>query len=81
VVLDKGLLRALTLAAYTDPRRHVDFRLAGPRGATSVVSRWTRDAVTTPTEARRREDITAWLGALDRLDLVSLAAQWERARA
>ncbi len=78
VVLEKPLLRALTLAVYTDPRRHVDFRLAGPRGATSIFARWTRDAVATPSEARRREDVTAWIGAVDRLDLTGLAAQWTR---
>jgi hypothetical protein len=78
VVLDKPLLRALTLAAYTDPRRHVDFRLAGSRGATSVATRWARETLNAPSDARRREDAAAWIAAIDRLDLVGLAAQWER---
>jgi len=78
VVLEKPLLRALTLAAYTDPRRQVDFRLAGPRGASSVARRWTRDTVTTPSEARRRDDAASWIAAIDRLGLVSLVAQWAR---
>jgi hypothetical protein len=77
VLLPKSLLRAVTLAAYTDPRRRVDFRLAGPRGATGLLSRWTRDAVSSPSEARRREEVAAWLDALDRLDLAALAAEWE----
>ena len=76
VLLDKGLLRALTLAAYTDPRRRVDFRFAGSRGATAVLARWTRDAASAPSEARRRHDADDWVNAVDRLDLPALAAEW-----
>ncbi len=76
VVLDKPLLRALTLAAYTDPRRRVDFRLAGSRGATGVLARWSRDAASPPSESRRRDNAEAWVSAVDRLDLASLAAAW-----
>jgi hypothetical protein len=78
ITLDKGLLRALTLAVYTDPRRHADFRLAGRKGATGVLARWSRDTMATPSEARRRDDATAWIDAIDRLDLAVLAAAWER---
>jgi hypothetical protein len=78
VELDKGLLRALTLAVYTDPRRRADFRLAGRKGATGVLSRWSRDTVATPSEARRRDDATAWIDAIGRLDLPALATAWER---
>ena len=79
VVLDKSMLRALTLAAYTDPRRRVDFRFAGSRGATAVLA---------PLEPRRRVDAerrragattpTAWVDAVDRLDLAALADEWRR---
>jgi hypothetical protein len=78
MTLDKGLLRALTLAVYTDPRRRADFRLAGSRGATSVLGRWSRDTMATPSEARRRADAIAWIDAIDRLDLIALATEWER---
>jgi hypothetical protein len=80
VVLDKATLRALTLAAYTDPRRRVDFRFAGTRGAAAVLGRWSRDTASTPSESRRRDDIDAWVGAIDRLDLATLADEWRRAR-
>jgi hypothetical protein len=78
VALDKGLLRALTLAVYTDPRRRADFRLAGGKGATGVLTRWTRDTVATQGEARRDDEVRAWLDAIDRLDLTALAIAWER---
>jgi hypothetical protein len=78
VVLDKPLLRALTLAAYTDPRRRVDFRFAGSRGATAVLARWSRDTASAPTDARRRNDADDWVNAVDRLDLAALAAAWDR---
>jgi hypothetical protein len=32
----------------------------------------------TPSEARRRADATAWIDAIDRLELITLAAAWER---
>jgi hypothetical protein len=76
VVLDKAALRALTLATYTDPRRRVDFRFAGARGATAVLARWSRDTASTPSESRRRDDIDAWIDAIDRLDLAVLADEW-----
>ncbi|MGZ4688179.1 MAG: hypothetical protein ACXVJW_03945 [Acidimicrobiia bacterium] len=76
VALDKPMLRALTLAAYTDPRRKVDFRLVGTRGATAVFARWSRDAASSKRDARRRDDAEAWVGAVDRLDLDELADQW-----
>jgi hypothetical protein len=78
LVLDKGLLRALTLAVYTDPRRRADFRFEGGKGATGVLARWSRDAVATPGEARRNDEVHAWLDAIDRLDLTVLAIAWER---
>lgn len=76
VTLDKAALRALTLAVYTDPRRRIDFRFAGSRGATAVLARWTRDTASTPSEPRRRDDVGAWIGAIDRLDLAALADEW-----
>jgi len=76
VELDKSMLRALTLAIYTDPRRRVDFRFAGSRGATAVLARWSRDAASSPRESRRRDDIETWVNAVDRLDLGALAAEW-----
>ena len=79
VVLDKAALRALTLATYTDPRRRVDFRFAGTRGATAVLARWSRDTASTPSDARRRDDIDAWIDAIDRLDLAALADEWRPA--
>jgi len=80
VALDKAALRAVTLAAYTDPRRRVDFRFAGSRGATAVLSRWSRDTASAPSESRRRDDIDAWIGAIDRLDLAALATEWRLER-
>lgn len=78
LVLDRSLLRALTLAVYTDPRRRADFRLAGRKGAASVLARWSRDTVNTPTEARRNDEARLWVDAIDRLDLTALADAWQR---
>ena len=78
VDVDKRMLRALTLAAYTDPRRRADFRFAGSRGATAVLSRWSRDAASRPSETRRRDDAEAWVDAIERLDLAALADQWRQ---
>jgi hypothetical protein len=79
VVLDKAALRALTLATYTDPRRRVDFRFAGSRGATTVLARWSRDTASTPSDSRRRDDVDAWIAAIDRLDLAALDEEWRLA--
>jgi hypothetical protein len=78
VFLDPATLRAVTLAVYTDPRRHVDFRLAGPRGLSAIATRWSRDAAVTPSEARRRDDVEAWVLAIERLDLVDVARRAPR---
>jgi hypothetical protein len=78
VVLDKGLLRALTLAVYTDPRRRVDFRFAGTRGAAAALGRWSRDAATKPTDAARRDNAETWVFAIDRLDLPAFTEEWRR---
>jgi hypothetical protein len=77
IVLEKPLLRALTLATYSDPRRRVDFRFAGSRGASAVLARWSRDVASAKRETRRRDDAEAWVGALDRLDLRALRAEWD----
>ncbi len=71
--LDKSKLRAATLAIYIDPRRRVDMRFSGSRGAAAVLGRWSRDATSTPTEARRRDTADAWVDAIDRLDVATLA--------
>jgi hypothetical protein len=78
VVLDRSMLRALTIAVYTDPRRWVDFRFSGSRGAAAVFGRWTRDAATTPNDRRRRQAADDWVRAIDRLDLTALADEWAR---
>ena len=79
VTLDKSSLRALTLAAYTDPRRRVDFRFAGSRGAAAVLGRWSRDTASTPSDTKRIHDADDWVNAVDRLDLAALAAEWRSA--
>jgi hypothetical protein len=78
VELDPGLLRALTLATYVDPRRRADFRLTGSRGGAAVLGRWSRETTVPPSELRRRDDIDAWLHAIDRLELRALQAEWGR---
>ena len=77
IVLQKPLLRAVTLATYTDPRRRVDVRYAGSRGASAVLARWSRDVASSKRESRRRDDAEAWVHALDRLDLRALSAGWD----
>jgi len=77
IVLEKPLLRALTIAAYTDPRRRVDFRYAGSRGASAVLARWGRDVASSKRESRRRDEAEAWVQALDRLDLRTLRVEWD----
>ncbi len=76
--LDPALLRALTLAVYADPRRRADFRLTGSRGAAAVLGRWSRETTVAPSDARRADEIDAWLHAIDRLDLPVLGAEWRR---
>jgi hypothetical protein len=78
VVLDPGLLRALTLATYVDPRRRADFRLTGSRGGAAVLGRWSRETTVQPSELRRQDDVDAWLHAIDRLDLRVLHEDWQR---
>jgi hypothetical protein len=75
VTLDKSKLRAATLAIYIDPRRRVDMRFSGSRGAAAVLGRWSRDATSSPTEARRRDITAAWVDAIDRLDLATVATE------
>jgi hypothetical protein len=77
IVLEKATLRAITLAVYTDPRRRVDFRFAGSRGAAAVISRWSRDAAARPSDSRRRDDAEAWVDAVERLDLAAFADEWK----
>jgi hypothetical protein len=76
VDLDPGLLRALTLATYVDPRRRADFRLTGSRGGAAVLGRWSRETTVQPSEIRRQDDVDAWLHAVDRLDLPALREEW-----
>jgi hypothetical protein len=78
VVLVPGLLRALTLATYVDPRRRADFRLTGSRGGAAVLGRWSRETTVQPSELRRQDDVDAWLHAIDRLDLRVLHEDWQR---
>jgi hypothetical protein len=78
VTLGRELLRAITLAVYVDPRRRIDFSLAGRKGASSVLARWSRDTVSAQSEARRNDEARAWIDAIDRLDLRTFAAAWER---
>jgi hypothetical protein len=78
VDLDPGLLRVLTLATYVDPRRRADFRLTGSRGGAAVLGRWSRETTVPPSELRRRDDIDAWLHAIDRLELDALREEWAR---
>jgi hypothetical protein len=73
VTLDKSKLRAVTIAIYIDPRRRADMRFSGSRGAAAVLGRWSRDATSAPTEARRRDITAAWVDAIDRLDLAAVA--------
>jgi hypothetical protein len=78
VDLDPGLLRALTLSTYVDPRRRADFRLTGSRGGAAVLGRWSRETTVQPSELRRQDDIDAWLHAIDRLDLGARRDEWTR---
>jgi hypothetical protein len=78
VHLDPGLLRALTLATFVDPRRRADFRLTGSRGGAAVLGRWSRETTVPPSELRRRDDVDAWLHAIDRLELRTLQEEWHR---
>lgn len=77
VVLEPAMLRAITLAAYTDPRRRVDFRLAGSRGAATLLGRWSRDATVARSEPRRQDEIEAWVRTIDHLDLAALSQEWK----
>jgi hypothetical protein len=78
IELEPGLLRALTLATYVDPRRRADFHLTGSRGGAAVLGRWSRETTVPPSELRRRDDIDAWLVAIDRLELDALREEWTR---
>ena len=78
VDLEPGLLRALTLSTYVDPRRRADFRFTGSRGGAAVLGRWSRETTVPPSDLRRRDDIDAWLHAIDRLELDALREEWTR---
>jgi len=76
--LDEGLVRAVAVSAYLDPRKKVDLGYRGSRAGTAVGTRWARDAAMPPNDAMRRELAEERVAAIERLDLSELVAEWVR---
>ena len=74
--LDPGLVRAVAVSIYLDPRRKVDLGYRGSRAGTAVAARWARDAAMPPNDAMRRELAEERVAAVERLDLADLLAEW-----
>jgi hypothetical protein len=76
VELEQELVRAVTVSIYLDPRKQVDLGYRGSRAGAAIASRWARDAALPPNEATRRELAHARVGAIERLDLAAVRADW-----
>jgi hypothetical protein len=74
--LDSGLVRAVAVSIYLDPRRKVDLGYRGSRAGTAMAARWARDAAMPPNDAMRRELADERVSAIERLDLAALVAEW-----
>lgn len=74
--LDPGLVRAVAVSIYLDPRRKIDRGYRGSRAGTAVAARWARDAVMPPNDAMRRELAEERVTAVERLDLAASVAEW-----
>jgi hypothetical protein len=74
--LEEGLVRAVTVSIYLDPRKPVDLGYRGSRAGTAISARWVRDAAMSPSEAARRDLVEARVAAIERLDLDQLLIDW-----
>jgi hypothetical protein len=74
--LDEGLVRAVAVSIYLDPRKKVDLGYRGARAGTAVAARWARDAAMPPNDAMRRELAEERVAAIERLDLAASVADW-----
>jgi hypothetical protein len=73
--IDDRYLRAVTLAVYIDPRKRVDFRYRGRRGAAALARKWALGVWRTgPTS---RDAVREWLRVVDSLDLTTLRKEWD----
>jgi len=74
--LDPGLVRAVAVSIYLDPRRKVDLGYQGSRAGTAVAARFARDAAMPPNDAMRRELAEERVAAIERLDLAAAVVDW-----
>lgn len=75
VSIDDRFLRALTLAVYIDPRKKVDFRYRGRRGAAALAGKWAVGVWSTAPSPR--DVVQEWLRVVDGLDLAGLRKEWD----
>jgi hypothetical protein len=80
VVPARGFVRALTLSLYVDPARRPNLAVSGSRSAGAVTRQWMLRALGGDAETAIRARVRRQTEALDRLDLVALAADWGRGR-
>lgn len=74
--VDSGLVRAVAVSIYLDPRRKFDLGYRGSRAGTAMAARWARDAAMPPNDATRRDLAGERVAAIERLDLAALVAEW-----
>jgi hypothetical protein len=73
---DRGLVRALTLSIARDPDRRAQLDDRSAR-ATGIATQWVMRSVGKDSPASVRRRARAQMAAVDRLDLVELARQWD----
>jgi hypothetical protein len=75
VEIDDRYLRAVTLAVYIDPRKKVDFRYGGRRGAAALAGKWALGVWRTAPSSH--DVVREWLRVVDGLDLTTLRKEWD----
>ena len=70
---ERGLVRALTVSLYLDPDRRPNLQLTAGKAATSLSRVWIFRAIGTDSENHVRKRGQAWILAIERLDLATLA--------
>ena len=70
---ERGFVRALTLSLYLDPDRRPNLDLTPGKAAGALSRIWIFRAIGTDSESHVYKRGQAWIAAIERLDLVSLA--------
>jgi hypothetical protein len=77
---DPALVRALTLAIARDPDRRPLLEAGTGKAGAAVGGQWVLRSLGTSSTSAARERARAQLAAVERLDLVEIAREWDRRR-